>query len=48
MYDADMNVLPGGKLVLQFVAKYFTDEQGKLDSVVNFCNSVLETDRKMR
>ena len=29
-------VLPGGKLVLQFVAKHITDEQGQLDSVVNY------------
>ena len=29
-------VLPGGKLVLQFVTKHITDEQGQLDSVVNY------------
>jgi len=30
-------VLPGGKLVLQFVAKHITDEHlGQLDSVVNY------------
>ena len=38
MFDADINYfLPGGKLVLQFVAKHITDEQGQLDrSVLNY------------
>ena len=47
MYDVNMNLLPGEKLVLQFVEKDVINVQKQLEIVEKISNSVAETHMKV-
>ena len=47
LYDPDMNVLPGGKLLLPFIEKNFSKMQEQLKTVENISNSVAGTYLKL-